>query len=265
MTVTRRKNQFLAEPAQIHCESGVQAIASTSPVAAAGSITVDTNANMADGDTVTLDDGFRKVTYEYDKTANGVAAGNVNWAAGAGTAAQSAATLKTAINANQTAFTVTDNLNGTLTITHKWPGVGGNVTWTKSSASALAVTGMSGGTDAAMAATVAATTTQKFCKVPRIFAVDTVEWLTPTTVTQDAANYWTIALKNGSTVVASWSTLTGAQGTITGGTGVTLVNSATEANLVFAAGDTMSLVMTKTGSPSPLPPGRMTVHGHYVS
>jgi len=122
----------------------------TAPAPAGFTITCDTNANMADGNTVTLDDGFRKVTYEYDKSANGVAAGNVNWAAGAGTAAQTAATLKTAIEANQTAFIVTDNADGTLTIVHRWPGTGGNRTNSKSAANALAVTDGTGGSVGAL-------------------------------------------------------------------------------------------------------------------
>jgi hypothetical protein len=394
---TRRKNDFLQELAPITCDSGIQAIAATSPVAATGTITCvsvanlldtdymtigdgiqkpwifefdkagdgasartqgypatgtvlcDTNANGGDGDTLTISDGINPaVVYEYDKSSNGVAAGHIQQAAGT-TAASNATALRTLILANQPDLTVTDDLAGTLTITHKingtfanivitktgtvyktvtgmaggvdsadldgvthgrkqvnvssdttaadvaarlrtailavfgsltvtdnadgtltvahnWLGTGGNVAMTENVANAgFLVVGLTGGTNAAMAATVGATTTQKFCKVPRIYRVDDVEWLTPTTVTQDAANYWDIELMNGSTSVAKWSTLTSAQGTITGGTGVTLVNSATDASLVFAAGDTMSLVLTKHGSPAALPPGRLTVHGHYVS
>lgn len=398
--MTRRQNDFLAEQAVITCDSGIGAIAATSPVAATGtitcvakaslvdtdymtigdgiqppwvfefdtagdgasartqgypstgSITVGTDTAATDGNSVTISDGINPaVTYEYDKSVNGVAAGHITWLAGAGgtaitnagtlavliaanqpdltvvdngdgtislthklngtfsniaitksgsgavsavtgmsggvnsvdadgvmhgrkqvnvssdsTAAQVAARLRTAILAVMPSLTVTDNSDGTLSLTHNWLGTGGNVTMTENVANAgFLVSGLSGGTDAAVAATVAATTTTKFCKVPRVFRVDDAEWLTATTVTQDTSNYWDIELKNGSTSVAKWSTLTTAQGTITGGTGITLVNSATDANLVFAAGDTMSLVLTKHGTPSALPPGRMSVHGHYVS
>jgi hypothetical protein len=254
----RRKNDFLAEQAVFHVESSVQA-----NTRASGTITCDTNANGADGNTVTIGDGIQAAkVYEYDKSANGVTAGNISWAAGT-TAASNATALAALIATNQPSLSVVDNLAGVLTITHKIAGVHGNVTITKSGNVVSAVTGMTGGVTNANG--VAATTTQKFTRVPRILRVDTVEYYNPTGFTQDTTNYWTITLKNGSAVVASWSTRTADQGTITGGTGVTLVNSATDANLVFAAGDTMSLVMTPTGSPAVLPPGRMTVHGHYVS
>ncbi len=270
--LTRRQNDTWSEFVAIHCESGVQALASTSPTAATCTVTVDTNANMADGNIVTINSGIRKQVYEYDKSANGVTvptAGSVppraTWAAGAGTAAQSATTLATAIAAWQPELTVVDNGDGTLTLTTRILGAVGNNTNSCTAVGVLAITNFTGGTDPALAATVAATTTQKFCKVPRDCRVESVQWLTQTTVTQDASNYWDIELKDGSTSVAKWSTLTTAQGTITGGTGVTLVNSGTDASLVFAAGDTMSLVLTKHGSPAALPPGRLTVHGHYVS
>lgn len=249
----------------LHMESAVQALASTSPVAASCLVTVDTNANMADGNVVTINDGFRKVTYEYDKSSNGVAAGNVSWAAGAGTAAQSATTLATAIAGAQPSLTVVNNANGTLTLTNRWPGAGGNGTNTCTSVGTLAITNFTGGVDAAFAATVAATTTQKFHKFEsRSFRVDKVTWFTATTTAADAANYWTLELKNGSTSVASWSTLSTAQGALTGGTPAELVPSATDANRVFAVGDIASLVLTKTASPSALPPGRLTIHGRYV-
>lgn len=83
-------------------------------------ITCATNANMIDGDKLIIAvAGVDAVTYEYDKSANGVASGNISWAAGAGTAAQTAATLATAITGAQPTLTVTDNLDGTLTVTVK--------------------------------------------------------------------------------------------------------------------------------------------------
>lgn len=83
-------------------------------------VTCVTNANMADGDKLTIAvDGQTTVVYEYDKSANGVASGSTSWAAGAGTAAQTAATLATAIAGAQPSLLVTDNADGTLTITAK--------------------------------------------------------------------------------------------------------------------------------------------------
>ncbi len=115
--------------------------------AATGLITCVTNANMADSDYITIGDGIgRAVLYEYDKSADGVTSGRVTWAAGSSSAADVAATLKTAINANQPSLVVTDNTDGTLTITHGWFGSQGNVTITENVANAgFLVAGLSGG------------------------------------------------------------------------------------------------------------------------
>jgi hypothetical protein len=228
---------------------------------ATGTITCATNTASADGDIVTISDGMNPaVTYEYDKSANGVTSGRVAIAAGT-TAASNATALAALIATNQPAFTIVDDLAGTLTLTHKWPGVGGNITITKTGAFAAAVTGMAGGSSGA----VAATAVQKAPKLPRTFRVSNVQLLVPAGFAADASNYWTIALKNGATVVASWSTLGTAEGALTAATPVAMTNSATDANLVFASGDTPSLVMTKTGSPAALPLTRIDVHGEFVS
>lgn len=113
---------------------------------ATGTITCVTNANMADTDYITIGDGVNPVVlYEYDKAADGVTAGRVNWAAGASTAADVATTLKTAIEANQPSLTVT-RADGVLTLTSKIPGTAPNVTITENVANAgFLVTGLSGG------------------------------------------------------------------------------------------------------------------------
>lgn len=259
---TRRKNDFLQELAPIVCESSDQALAVDNTFAT-GTIVCGANAGAADGNTVKINDGFRIVTYEYDKSANGVAAGNVTWAVGT-TAASLATALAALIATNQPAFTVVDNLAGTLTLTHNWHGAGANATITQTGSGAVtAVTGMAGG--ASRTATVTATTTQVFHTCPRVYTVDDVEFNLPGGFVQDASNFWDIELKNGATSVAKWSTLTSAQGTITTNVPVTLVNSAVAGALTFAAGALMTLVLTKHGSPAALPPGRLTVHGHYVS
>lgn len=236
----------------------------TLPAPASCTITVDTNANMTDGNTVTIDDGDRKVVYEYDKSANGVAAGNVSWAAGAGTAAQSAATLKTAINGQHTGLTVTDNLDGTLTLTNKWPGAASNAAGNaKSSASALAITAWAGGADEVHG--TAATKTLPLMTLKQGTRFDAIEILNATGFVGDASNYWTLAFKIGARTVASWSTQTAAQGTITGGTAAAMIMSGTDANLVGAAGEALTLVLTKTGTPSAFPPGRIVAHGRQVT
>ena len=233
---------------------------------AGGTITCDTNAAGADGDIVTVSDGINPaVVYEYDKASDGVTGGRVSWAVGT-TAASNATALAALIVANQPAIAVSDNLAGVLTLTHKFPGRGGNVTITKSGNVVSAVTGMTGG----CSGPIEATTTLRFAKIPRDFRLSTVELSVPVGFTADASAYWTIAIKNGSTVVASWSTQTtggspGGQGALTANTPVTMTNNATDANLVFAAGDTPTLVVTKTGSPSSLPLARVSAHGKFVS
>ena len=257
MTLPRKFNDRYQERCPFSLEVGTQAMAP-----ATGTIACASNASAADGDSVTIGDGMNPaVVYEYDKSSNGVSVGHVTWAVGT-TAASNSTALAALIATNQPGLTVVDDLAGNLTLTHKWPGAGGNVTITKSGAVVSAVTGMAGG---ASATAIAATTTLKARKFEdRAFRVEHATWLPYGTMTQDAANYWTIALKNGSTVVASWSTLTGSEGTLTGGTHAEMTLSATDANLVFAAADIATLVLTKTGSPAPLPAGLLTVHGRYV-
>lgn len=258
----RRPNQFLQERLSLSLDS-----ASAFQAGATCTITVDTKANMADADTVTIDDGVRKVVYEYDKAADGVTAGNVSWAAGAGTAAQAAATLKTAINATQTSITVVDNADGTLSLTHNMSGVGNPAGNAKSSSSALAITAWAG---AAGHQGITSTRTVKRWKPSnRNFVVDRVYLNMVAGFTANASSYWTIALKDGSTVIASWSTQTtngspGGQGTITADTPVDLVNNTDASKLVVAAGDHLTVVCTKTGTPAALPLFTLTADGRYA-
>ncbi len=252
---------FTQEAHSFAIESLSQALA-----AATGTIVCAANAAAADGDIVTVGDGMNPaVTYEYDKSSNGVTATRVAWAVGT-TAASNATALAALIAANQPGLTVVDDLAGNLALTHKWPGVGGNVTITRTGGVITSVTGMAGGSSGA----VAATATQKVPKLPRDYRVASVQLYVPAGFVASATDYWTVALKNGSTVVASWSTQTtggspGGQGTITAATPVVMTNNATDASLVFAAGDVPSLVMTKTGTPSSLPLTRIDVHGEFVS
>lgn len=127
----------------VFCSSG----GTQGGVAATGTITAVANASMADTDYITIGDGFNPpVVYEYDKAADGVTAGRVNWAAGASTANDVATTLVTAINANQPLLTCSAPSAGVFTITHKILGTVGNVTITENVANAgFLVTGLSGG------------------------------------------------------------------------------------------------------------------------
>jgi hypothetical protein len=255
-----RPNSYLQEPFALDLPYPEGAAAAA--VAATGTIQCDTNANHADGDTVTINDGSRIVIYEYDKSADGVTAGSVSWAAGASTAADVAATLKTAIEASQPAITVVDSGAGLLTLTHRIPGVIGNNALAKSSASALAVVGFTGG---ANANTVAATVTAKRFKATRGTRVDKVEVFCPAGFAAHADDHWTIALKQGSVTIASWSTDSDAQGALTANTHHTMVLSATDSDLVVDAAEELALVLTKAGSAANLPPLRVFVRGRYVT
>jgi hypothetical protein len=92
--------------------------------AGAGTVTCTTKANYADTDFMTIGDGLSVAkVYEFDTAGDGVTAGRVQVdISGATTAAEVAAILRTAILANQPALSVTDNADGTLTVTHNWPG-----------------------------------------------------------------------------------------------------------------------------------------------
>lgn len=81
-------------------------------------LTCTTKANAVDGDKYVITiDGVAK-TYEMDTVPNGVTSGNVLVDISAATTAASvAAILRTAILANQSSLVVTDNSDGTLTIT----------------------------------------------------------------------------------------------------------------------------------------------------
>lgn len=269
MTTVNEFNEYLQERLVIRHNLVADAGGAggyTSPVAATCTLTADTNANMADGDTVTLNSGISKKTYEYDKSANGVTAGNVSVTAGT-TAATVAANFRTAILASQPELSVTDNSDGTLTIANRWPGVAGNNSNAKSSSSALAITNFASGADGvAASSSLAATATEKLWKAKnRAFRIDRVYYNNPTGFAQDTTNYWTIqVLTDTSTVGASWSTRTADQGTITADTPVDLVLSATDANCVVLDTKILSAKAVKTGSPAALPPGALVIEGRYV-
>lgn len=257
--MTRRQNQVYQERLLLSADFSSAVLKN-----ATATITCVSNANMADTDFVTISDGFRSVIYEYDKSANGVTAGRVSWAAGASTAADVAATLRTAILANQPAISVVDNLDGTLSLTHKLAHTLTNVAITENVANAgFLVSGFTGGQG--LGSGISATTTVKRWKtLGRAFAFDRGVLEVPAGFVQDASNFWTIAVKNGSTTVASWSTqTTTGQGTITADTPVDLVNAAA-ASLAFAAADTLTLVATKTGTPADFPTASLVIEGRYL-
>lgn len=115
---------------------------------ASGTVTCVAKASLVDGDYLTIGDGIVPAkVYEFDLVPNGVAAGRVVVDVSADTtAAHVAARLRTAILVNQPSLTVTDNADGTLTITHQWAGTGGNVTMTENVTNVgFLVAGLTGG------------------------------------------------------------------------------------------------------------------------
>lgn len=97
----------------------------------------------------------------------------------------------------------------------------------------------------------------------RRFKVNKVNYRNPTGLVQDTTNYYIITLKQGSVVVATWSTLTGAQGTLAADTEVALTLSSTAADLIVEDGEGLSLNLDVHGSQT-LPIGRMTVSGEWL-
>lgn len=90
-----------------------------------------------------------------------------------------------------------------------------------------------------------------------------VEIMSDATYADDAANYYVLTLQAGATVIATWSTLTGAEGALTALTPAKMTLSATDANLVIAANAALKLVCTKNGSAANITP-RVVVHGRTV-
>lgn len=230
-------------------------------VAATATITCATAANTDDNDTVTIGDGLSAAKiYEFDKAGDGVTAGRVQVnISGDTTAAEVAARLRTAILANQPAFDVLDNGDGSLTLTHKIPGAHGNVTITEDTTHAsLTVSGFSGG---AGGGPETATATYKLFTANQAMRLEAAEYIPGASVAAHASNHWTVQILKGSTVMYSWSTDSdvAGQGALTGGTPVQLVAAADAADTALAKDDVVSIKVVKAGTPPPLNLGHGTM------
>lgn len=102
------------------------------------------------------------------------------------------------------------------------------------------------------------------CPTGRTFVVDSVDYINPTGLAADGSNYFAVQIKQGSVVVAQHSTLTGAQGALPANDFVSLVKSATPADLVIEAGEVLDLTLDETGTAS-LPAGSGTIRGRFVA
>lgn len=117
-------------------------------------------------------------------------------------------------------------------------------------------------------AQVTGDTTIKFWKVPtgRSFILDRALYINPTGLAEDAGNWFQVAVKKGSTVMADTNTdsdSAGADNSIAADTFTELAKSATAANLVAASDDVLSLVLDETGTAT-LPAGKLVVEGRLV-
>jgi len=110
-----------------------------------------------------------------------------------------------------------------------------------------------------------ATTIAQKIKLLKPFRLDAAYYYNETGLAAHADNHFTIAVKKGSTVMASWSTDSDVvgQGTIAADASVTLVKSSTDADLVIAAGSTMTIDFTEGGTAT-LPIGTLVIHGRYL-
>ena len=116
-------------------------------------------------------------------------------------------------------------------------------------------------------AALTATTTVKLFTVPtgKTLRIDRVWYCNPTGLAGAAGNAFKGEVKNGSTVINTmFNTDTGAGGaSLAADTPGFGTNSATDASLVLAAGDVLTLVFTETGTAT-LPAGSLFIEGRYV-
>lgn len=78
----------------------------------------------------------------------------------------------------------------------------------------------------------------------------------------DPANYWVITLQDGATVLATYSTLSTAQGTLTAGA---MGAGSLGTTISGAKGDTLSIVLTKNGNALNFPAqSRIRAAGHQL-
>lgn len=97
----------------------------------------------------------------------------------------------------------------------------------------------------------------------RQIRIDAVSYVNETGLAANASNAFNIKFMKGSTVIASWNTLTGQQGTITAAVPVDLVLSVTAADLVVDANTALKLFLDEGGDTT-LPAGRLTVFGRFL-
>lgn len=112
-------------------------------------------------------------------------------------------------------------------------------------------------------ASESATATLHVLKVPagRSLQVDHVEYVNETGLAADPANYFVGTLQDGATVVAMlFNTDSSGGAALTAGAWNAATMSTTPAHTALASGDSLTLVLTKTGTQT-LPAGHLVVWG----
>ena len=176
------------------------------------------------------------------------------------TAADVAARLKTAIEANQPAITVVDPTDGTLTLTVDYEGVVGNVTITETVTHAsFTVSGFAGGLDAT--GNVIADLNVQVHKATRPFKVDRAIYVSDSGLVADVTNFFNIKVLKGAAIAWNWSTETGEEGTLTAGVWADMVE--TPANNLFEKDDELDILLDESGSAT-LSPGTVVLECSYL-
>lgn len=98
----------------------------------------------------------------------------------------------------------------------------------------------------------------------RGFRLDEAVFIPSVSISASSGNYWVITLTDGTNTLATWSTATGQQGALVAGTPARMVLASSGAPEQFLApGDTLTFVVTPTGSPAVLA-GQLAVAGHLL-
>lgn len=111
-----------------------------------------------------------------------------------------------------------------------------------------------------------ATTAVKLYKVPtgKSLKIVAADYVNPTGLATDASNIFSLSIRNGATLATVERSNNSSGGSaFTADAWNALTLHATAANSVFAAGDTVSFVMTETGTAT-LPVGRVVIHAKFI-
>jgi hypothetical protein len=260
----RRPNSHLEERVVLSFDFPAPGGAYTPGVATVKTITLPAKASITDETTITAHDGFNTVVFGLDVAGDGVAGDDVTIdLSGGSTAAEMGTLVYTALAAsNLKGWTFVDNLDGTITATHRLLGTCGNTAWTVTTDPQVTVVNTVTGADPSFTDSTSADATLKLFKAPRAMEIDKVEILSVTGLAQDASNYFNIKLLNQALVAANFSTLTGANGSLTANTFMAMTLG-TLANRSVAADSILSLMLDETGT-AVMPHGRLVIHARYV-